>query len=109
MAFSPDSKTLSVVSRDNTLKIWKIDGILLTTSNYIALGAPLVAYFSADGKFLAAFDQWNRVQFWKIKDNQIKQLKYLSLPTLTISRFSADAKTIALVTPFPPEDYRIRL
>lgn len=66
VALSPDGKTIASASKDNTIKLWHIDGreIVTLTAHSDRLSA---VAFSPDGKSLASASEDNTVILWYLK------------------------------------------
>jgi WD domain, G-beta repeat len=64
--FSPDGQTIASGSWDNTVKLWRRDGTLLTTLNGHESSVSSVA-FSPDGQTIASGSGDNTVKLWPIK------------------------------------------
>ncbi len=67
IAFSPDSQLLASASRDDTVKLWRQDGTVVTTlrghaDSVFGLG------FSPDGQFLASGSNDQRIVLWNLDE-----------------------------------------
>ncbi|MBN4001435.1 CHAT domain-containing protein [Nostoc sp. LPT] len=93
VVFSLDGQRIASTSDDKTVKIWKIDGTLLTTLKGHEDTVWDVA-FSPDGKTIVSASADKTVKLWKASDSTL-------LTTLQVSdqvwgvTFSPDGKTIA--------------
>ncbi|WRH68610.1 MAG: hypothetical protein RSE13_10850 [Planktothrix sp. GU0601_MAG3] len=72
--FSPNSKILASASVDGTIKLWDINGSLITTLKP-SLEPILSVNFSPDGKTLIGIQktQPSRVGIWSIDTNQVNE------------------------------------
>ncbi|WP_254173907.1 nSTAND1 domain-containing NTPase [Planktothrix pseudagardhii] len=72
--FSPNSKILASASADGTIKLWDVNGSLITTLKP-SLEPILSVNFSPDGQTLVGLQKSepSRISIWKIDTNQINQ------------------------------------
>ncbi|HBW87798.1 MAG TPA: hypothetical protein DEG17_02615, partial [Cyanobacteria bacterium UBA11149] len=112
--FSPDGEILASASRDNTIKIWQKDGLLIKDLDKKLGGHTAGVYsvrFSPDGRILASASEDKTIKLWSVSRNG-KLIKITLNLTLTghsdrvhsIS-FSPDGQTIASAS----EDKTVRL
>ena len=93
--FSPDSKSLATVSdgdRDN-VKLWSIDGTLLTTFNGHRDRVKDVS-FSPDGKILATASWDNTIRLWNLEGLLPKTLEGHKYRVMDVA-WSPDGQTLA--------------
>lgn len=65
MNFSPDGQIIASASRDETIKLWRTDGELITT--LAGHNAPVwSAVFSPDGRSLASAGVDSRILLWDL-------------------------------------------
>ncbi|MDJ0508904.1 MAG: TIR domain-containing protein [Crocosphaera sp.] len=70
VAFSPEGNMIASASSDNTIKLWGIDGRLLTTlSHYepkkMHQGAVNEVVFSSDGQFIVSASEDKSIKLWE--------------------------------------------
>jgi len=94
--FSPDSKSLATVSdgdRDN-VKLWSIDGTLLTTFNGHRDRVKDVS-FSPDGKILATASWDNTIRLWNLEGLLPKTLEGHKYRVMDVAWSPPDGQTLA--------------
>jgi WD40 repeat protein len=101
VAWSPDSKMLVTAVGDGSIRLWKIDGTLITTLQEPQPGAQdhySILEWSPDGKVLAiASNDGRALKLWNIPKGQMRTIP-ISIETLTIFdlAWSADSTTLAV-------------
>ncbi len=91
--FSPDGKLIASASQDNTVKIWKRDGTLLTTLKGHSHEVKGVA-FSPDGKLLASVSVDRTIKIWKRDGTLLTTLRGHTAAVKGVA-FSPDGKLLA--------------
>ena len=92
VSFSPDGQTIVSGSSDNTIKLWKRDGTLITTLK--GHDKPVLSVsFSPDGQTIVSGSSDNTIKLWKRDGTLITTLKGHDKPVLSVS-FSPDGQTI---------------
>ncbi|NET06178.1 MAG: TIR domain-containing protein [Symploca sp. SIO2B6] len=101
VSFSPDGKMIASVSGDNTIKLWKPDGTLITDiKGYLEgnkqghKGQVLGVSFSDDSSMIASTSDDKTVKIWKSDGTLITTLEGHEKPVDDVS-FSPDGETIA--------------
>jgi WD40 repeat protein len=95
VSFSPDGQTIATASRDNTIKLWRLDGTLLKTFKGHKGWVNSIS-FSPDGKILVSSSKDLTIKLWDINGRELTTLQ-VNVEVLNAS-FSPDGKTIASVT-----------
>ncbi|MDZ8223748.1 eIF2A-related protein [Nostoc sp. ChiVER01] len=95
VVFSPDGKTIITVSKDNTVKVWNLDGKELTkfSLNFDATLTSVV--YSPYGKIIATVSKDNTVNLWDLQGKKLTKITLPHQPSVTNVVFSPDGKTIA--------------
>jgi WD40 repeat protein len=93
VTFSPDEQIIASGSRDNTIKLWKQDGTLITTLKGHDAAVWGVS-FSPDGQTIASGSEDKTIKLWKRDGTLLKTLKGHTAPVRSVS-FSPDGQTIA--------------
>lgn len=91
--FSPDRQLIATASYDNTVKIWQMDGTLLTTLEGHTQPVMSVS-FSPDSQTIATASQDGTVRLWNRTGSFIREIKAHSQFVLSV-QFSPDGKVIA--------------
>ncbi len=102
LSFSPDGKTIATASADKTVKLWRLNGHLITTFKGHSDEVYSVS-FSPDGETIATASADGTVKLWRRNGSLIKTLTGHSDSPLGNSfasrvyavSFSPDGKTIA--------------
>ncbi|MFN9555130.1 MAG: toll/interleukin-1 receptor domain-containing protein [Dolichospermum sp.] len=103
VSFSPDGKTIATASRDNTARLWNLQGELL----HELKGHQSIVFsvsFSPDGKTIATASWDNTARLWNLQGELLHELKGHQQAVNSVS-FSPDGKTIATAS----EDKTARL
>jgi len=103
VTFSPDGETLATAGRDNSIKLWQIDGQPLLTLN----GHQDVVWsvgFSPDGKTIASASRDRTVRLWDTQGKQLQALQGHDGDIYSVS-FSPDGQTVATAS----EDKTVKL
>ena len=103
ITFSPNGETMASAGRDNTIKLWNVDGELLSTLNGHSDVVWSVA-FSPDGQTVASGSRDRTVRLWSTSGEERQILRGHEGDIYSVS-FSADGKTIATAS----EDGTVRL
>ncbi|BAY22659.1 WD-40 repeat protein [Calothrix sp. NIES-2100] len=74
VSFSPDGKILATASYDKTVKLWRLDGSLITTLEGHKDAVMSVA-FSSDSQTIASADRGGTVKLWQRDGNLIDSFK----------------------------------
>ncbi|HBL10934.1 MAG TPA: hypothetical protein DD379_05920, partial [Cyanobacteria bacterium UBA11162] len=93
VAFSPDGQLMASVSDDNTIKLWKRDGILVKTLTGHTDEVKGVA-FSFDGRMIASGSRDQTVKLWTREGKLLATLKDHSQGVLAVD-FSPNSKIVA--------------
>lgn len=93
VSFSPDGKILATTSYDKTVKLWELNGTLITTLKGHTEAVMSVA-FSSKSKTIASVDLGGTVRLWQRDGSLIGSFK--THPSFVFSvAFSPDGQTIA--------------
>jgi WD40 repeat protein len=103
VAFSPDGQMIATASSDNTVKLWKQDGTLLTTLNGHSDRVYGVA-FSPDGQLIATASGDKTVKLWKQDGTLLTTINGHSNKVFGVA-FSPDGQLIATAS----EDKTVKL
>lgn len=96
VAISPDSSTIASASTDNTVKVWKSDGSLLTT----LIGhkaAVRQVNFSSNGQTIVSASEDLTIKIWKRDGTLLKTLTGHKMP-IWVAKFSPDGQQIVSVS-----------
>ncbi|MEO1763805.1 MAG: WD40 repeat domain-containing protein, partial [Cyanobacteria bacterium J06629_18] len=93
VAFSPDGKTIASASRDNTVKLWNLQGQEIKTLSGHDDRVTSVA-FSPDGNTIATASGDNTVKLWNLQGQEIQTLSGHGDAVYSVA-FSPDGNTIA--------------
>jgi WD40 repeat protein len=74
MVFSPDAKLLATGMRNNTIRLWDLQGNLIKEFKGHEGGVNSVA-FSPNGQFIASGADDNTIRLWDLQGNLIKEFK----------------------------------
>ncbi|MDF5719568.1 MAG: AAA-like domain-containing protein [Rhizonema sp. PD37] len=92
VAISPDSSVIASASTDNTVKLWRRDGSLLTTL-IGHTGVARAVDFSRDGKTLVSASDDHTVKIWQRNGELIRTLTGHNAP-IWVVKFSPDGQLI---------------
>jgi len=90
--FSPDGQMLATGSYDNTVKLWRADGTLITTLQGHTQPVMSVS-FSPDGQMVATASQDGTVRLWTRTGSFIREIKAHAQWVFSV-QFSPDGQTI---------------
>ncbi|MBW4635679.1 MAG: PD40 domain-containing protein [Iphinoe sp. HA4291-MV1] len=93
VSFSPDGQMLATASYDNTVKLWRSDGSLITTLEGHTQPVMSIS-FSRDGQMFASGSLDGTVRLWNRNGKLIRFFKTDNNSVFSV-RFSPDGKTIA--------------
>ena len=92
VTFSPDEQIIASGSRDNTIKLWKRDGTLITTLKGHTDAVWSIS-FSRDGQTIISGSQDETIKLWKRDGTLITTLKG-HIGAVRSASFSRDGQTI---------------
>jgi len=101
VSFSPNGQTIATASRDNTVRLWNLQGKELAKIQYS--GSVSNVSFSPDGQTIATDSQDNTVRLWNLQGEELAKLQHSS--SVSSVSFSPDGKTIATAS----QDNTVRL
>ncbi|MDF5708528.1 MAG: CHAT domain-containing protein, partial [Nostoc sp. S4] len=95
VVFSPDGKTIATASKNNTVKLWDLQGKELTKSILKYDAAVTSVVFSPDSKTIATVSEDNTVKLWDLQGKELTKTPLKHDAAVTSVVFSPDSKTIA--------------
>lgn len=93
LSFSPDGQKIAAANDDKTIKVWNLEGQLLTTFNGHDKEV-LEASFSPNGKILATASYDGSIKLWQIDDRELKTMRPNGGKVWSV-RFSPDGQFLA--------------
>jgi WD40 repeat protein len=92
VSFSPDGQTIATASADKTIKLWRLDGKVITTlSGHTA--AALGVSFSLDGQIIATASSDRTIKLWRRDGTLITTLSGHQADVNSVT-FSPDGKLL---------------
>jgi WD40 repeat protein/basic membrane lipoprotein Med (substrate-binding protein (PBP1-ABC) superfamily) len=95
-AFDPQGKRLATGSRDQTLKIWRLEGRAAELELSIDTGPVRMLAFSPDGRMIAAVGDWGFLGIWDAESGEVLLFSHIPQARLSDIRFSPDGKRLVL-------------
>ena len=93
LEFSPDGKYIASGSRDNTVKLWNLEGKAIATFQGHQTLIRDVA-FSPNGKYIASASGDNTVKIWNLEGEELSTFKGHNAAIRGVA-FSPDGKLVA--------------